>query len=143
MPRWLRSDDRPLAEEYFRHSFATGIWAQGEIIPKFYYKTTLANNLSQLGIDTGQLNGKFGSWSTVLWRVPKSHGRMGAFGDLEDTQDVGGAAGLSFTISTEEWQSQPNAKIPQSDYLTVLPCLVREPLERELRSILPNTKCLP
>lgn len=46
-PFWLRNDARPMAEEFFRGSFTTGLWAQGELIPaKLYYKTMLGNNLS-------------------------------------------------------------------------------------------------
>ncbi len=35
-PFWLRQDARPMAEEFFRGSFTTGIWAQGEITKGLY-----------------------------------------------------------------------------------------------------------
>jgi hypothetical protein len=96
-PAWLRQDTRTLAEEFFRGSFTTGIWLQGELAKGLFYKTMLGNNLSQLGIDAGQLDKKFDSWSTALWWTTNSYGRMEPYGDFEKHDKPATTLGASFT----------------------------------------------
>ncbi|MXV51164.1 hypothetical protein GS399_09300 [Pedobacter sp. HMF7647] len=64
-PFWLRQDARPMAEEFFRGSFTTGVWLEGEITDGLYYKAMLGNNLSQLGIDVGQLDKQHPQFVTI------------------------------------------------------------------------------
>lgn len=116
-PFWLRQDARPMAEEYFRGSFTTGIWAQGEITHGLYYKTMLGNNLSQLGVDAGQLDDGFNTWSTALWWTTRDYGRMAPFGDFEKHQKLATVLGGSFTRSNESRQSQPGTEAPENSQI--------------------------
>jgi hypothetical protein len=116
-PAWLRQDTRTLAEEFFRGSFTTGIWLQGELAKGLFYKTMLGNNLSQLGIDAGQLDKKFDSWSTALWWTTNSYGRMEPYGDYEKHEKPATTLGASFTSSSENRQSQPGSEAPENSQI--------------------------
>ncbi len=116
-PAWLRQDTRTLAEEFFRGSFTTGLWLQGELSDGLFYKTMLGNNLSQLGIDAGQLDKKFDSWSTALWWTTNGYGRMEPYGDYEKHEKPATTLGASFTSSSENRQSQPGSEAPENSQI--------------------------
>ncbi len=116
-PFWLRQDARPMAEEYFRGSFTTGIWAQGEITNGLYYKTMLGNNLSQLGVDAGQLDNGFNTWSSSVWWTTNNYGRMATFGDFENHPKPATLLGGSYTTSIETRQSQPGSDAPENSQI--------------------------
>ncbi|MDR7371361.1 hypothetical protein [Flavobacterium aquidurense] len=116
-PEWLRSDARPIAEEYFRGSFTTGIYAQGEITDNLYYKTMLGNNLSQLGVDAGQLDNKMDTWSGAIWWTTGNFGRIPTYGDYEKHPKVATLLGGAFTRSTENRQSQPDNNAPENSQI--------------------------
>ncbi len=116
-PEWLRSDARPIAEEYFRGSFTTGIYAQGEITDNVYYKTMLGNNLSQLGVDAGQLDNKMDTWSGAIWWTTGNFGRIPTYGDYEKHPKVATLLGGAFTRSTENRQSQPDNNAPENSQI--------------------------
>jgi len=107
-PFWLNVDNRMLADEFMRPSYTSGFWVKGEIIPGLRYQAMLGNNLSTLGVDSGQLNNHLDTFSTALVWTPTT-GEFGAgFGDFEDHQTLATRFGLHFTRSTEDKQSQPN-----------------------------------
>ncbi len=118
-PSWLRQDARPMAEEYFRGSFTTGFWVQGEITDGLYYKTMLGNNLSQLGVDAGQMDSGFDTWSTALWWTTNNFGRLASFGDYEKHNQIATILGAAFTRSNETKQSQPNAEAPENSQIRI------------------------
>lgn len=116
-PEWLRSDARPIAEEYFRGSFTTGIYAQGQITDNLFYKTMLGNNLSQLGVDAGQLDNKIDTWSGALWWTTGNFGRIPTYGDYEKHKKIATLLGGAYTRSTENRQSQPDADAPENSQI--------------------------
>jgi hypothetical protein len=116
-PFWLRQDARPMAEEFFRGSFTSGIWVQGDIVEGLHYKTMLGDNLSQLGVDAGQLDNGLNTWSTAIWWTSKEYGRLGLYGDFENHDKIAGIIGGSFTTSTETAQSQPGTEAPENSQI--------------------------
>jgi hypothetical protein len=106
-PFWLGVDNRLIADEFFRGSFTTGIWADGEITPGLEYKVMLGNNLSQLGVDAGQLDNIMDTWCFTLGWMPTTgeFGFNNSFGDFDNHQDL---------ASTENRQSQPNTDAPDN-----------------------------
>jgi hypothetical protein len=118
-PFWLRQDARTMGEEYFRGSFTTGIWAQGEITKGLYYKTMLGNNLSQLGVDAGQLDNSFDTWSNALWWTTNDYGRTLSYGDFEHHEKISTVLGGSYTTSHETRQSQPDANDPENSQIRI------------------------
>lgn len=116
-PAWLRQDARPMGEEFFRASFTTGIWASGDLGRGFNYRTMLGNNLSQLGIDAGQLDDQFDSWSTALWWLSDGYGKNATYGDFEQHEQLAGMFGVSYTRSTESAQSQAGSEAPENSQI--------------------------
>lgn len=108
-PFWLGVDNRLIADEYFRPSYTFGAWAKGMVVEKLNYAIMLGNNLSQLGIDAGQLDKGLNTWSGALTWLPSTgeFGKRGGFGDFEHHNKMATRLGLHFTRSDENKQSQP------------------------------------
>jgi hypothetical protein len=111
-PNWLKNDHRGIADEYFRGSYTTGIWANGEVLPGLHYNAMLGNNLSQLGVNAAQLDDKFDTFSGALWWMPTTgeYGAASGFGDYEGHEDPATLFGVHYTRSTENAQGQPGTE---------------------------------
>ena len=107
-PNWLKNDHRTIADEFFRGSYTSGIWANGEIQPGLKYRAMLGNNLSQLGVSATQLDDGFNTVSGALWWMPTTgeYGPGEGLGDYEFHQDVATLFGIHFTQSYEDAQGQ-------------------------------------
>jgi hypothetical protein len=110
-PYWLTVDHRTTADEFFRGSYTMGFYAYGTQ-KGFGYFAMLANNLSILGVDAGQLDGDFTTVSTALWWMPTTgeYGPRQGFGDYEMHERVATRIGGHFTFSPEDRQSQPGSE---------------------------------
>ena len=86
-PNWLRVDNRTLADEFFRASFTTGIFANGKISDTLRYQAMLGNNLSQLGVDAAQLGDSLDTFSGALVWTPTGQFFNG-FGDFEQGETL-------------------------------------------------------
>lgn len=109
-PFWLGVDNRLIADEFFRPSYTFGVWAKGSVVNKLNYAIMLGNNLSQLGIDAGQMDNGLNTWSGSLTWLPSTgeFGKRGGFGDFENHEKIATRLGLHFTRSDENKQSQPS-----------------------------------
>jgi hypothetical protein len=116
-PNWLTEDARSIADEFFRGSYTMGIWAQGEITKNLYYKTMLGDNLSILGVDAGQLDNGFGTWSAALWWVTNDYGRNMPFSDFEYHKKPATVIGGAYTNSKESRQSQAGSEAPENSQI--------------------------
>ncbi len=110
-PNWLSVDNRMIADEYFRASYTTGIWANGYFNDKLTYFAMLGNNMSQLGIDAGQLDNIVNTFSgTISWfPTTGEFGMRSSFGDFENHREVATRLAGHFTFSLEDRQSQPTS----------------------------------
>jgi hypothetical protein len=108
-PYWLSVDSRLIADEFFRPSYTSGIWARGKLTNTLAYMTMLGNNLSTLGVNAAQLNGCICTSSTALVWAPTTGEFGGGFGDFENHQRVATRFGAHFTRSYETRQNQPNS----------------------------------
>jgi len=108
-PYWLGVDDRLIADEFFRGSYTTGVWLKGEIATKWKYQAMFANNLSTLGVSAAQLDNKFDTQSYMLQWLPTTgeFGLYGTFGDYDYHEKAATRAGVHYSHSVEEKQSQP------------------------------------
>ncbi len=79
-------DNRLISDEYFRPSYTTGIWAKGKITDDLTYNAMVGNNLSQFGIDAGQLDASMKTFSGALDWFPTTgeFGLNSGFGDFEN-----------------------------------------------------------
>jgi hypothetical protein len=101
-PYWL-GHDRVMADEFFRPYFSFGLWAQGEVLPGFWYNVMTANNLSALGFKATQLDRKWSTGGSVWW-MPTTHefGPRGGFGDYDYHEKVATRFGVSTSWSPEQ-----------------------------------------
>jgi len=108
-PNWLRNDNRPIADEFFRGSYTQGIWADGKLPWNLEYRVMIANNLSALGVNARQLDAKPNTWSGALTWTPTTgeFGPGNGNGDFENHQQLATLFSAHYTRSTETPQSQP------------------------------------
>jgi len=108
-PFWLGVDTRLIADEFFRPSYTSGVWAWGKITDRLGYITMVGNNLSTLGVSAAQLNNGFNTISNSLVWTP-STGEFGlGFGDFENHQKLATRLSGHYTRSDEDKQEQPNS----------------------------------
>jgi hypothetical protein len=115
-PNWLGSDERLIADEFFRPSYTTGLFTRGRLAKGLDYTVMWGNNLSQLGVDAGQLGNDMKTVSGSLVWMPTT-GEFGAgsgFGDFERHDTVATRLGFHYTYSDEDRQEQPNTEAPDN-----------------------------
>jgi hypothetical protein len=101
-PFWL-GHDRVMADEFFRPYFGSGVWAQGELVPGFWYNAMLGNSNSALDIKATQLDRNFSRSASVWWMpTTKEFGPRGGYGDWESHQQLATRFGMSYTYSPEQ-----------------------------------------
>jgi hypothetical protein len=107
-PNWLKNDHRTIADEYFRGSYTSGVWASGEITESVKYRAMLGNNLSQLGVNASQLDDGLNTVSAALWWMPSTgeYGPGEGLGDYEMHENMATLFGIHFTHSREDAQGQ-------------------------------------
>ena len=110
-PYWLPVDNRLIADEFFRPSYTTGVWANGKISDNLNYNFMAGNNLSQFGVDAGQLDNGLRTFSGALNWYPTTgeFGKNSSFGDFDDHQKPATLLAGHFTYSEENKESQPNS----------------------------------
>jgi len=123
-PRFNRVDVRTMSGEYFRGSYASGIWLEGAAGEDFYYRTVLANGLSKLGVDAGQIDTKLATWSTGVWWAPIGEycapGMIwngGGYGDFIGHENPAVRFGAHYTNSVEDALSQPGVDDPENSQI--------------------------
>ncbi|MBS3742778.1 MAG: hypothetical protein KGY48_00350 [Wenzhouxiangellaceae bacterium] len=121
-PYWNKVDHRTIADEFFRPSYTSGIWASGALENNLNYRVMVGNNLSQVGVSADQLDDGLNTWSGALWWTPQGdYGPAGGYGDFEFHESPATTFGIHLTRSREDRQSQPgtedieNAQIRLSD----------------------------
>ena len=109
-PYWYPVDNRLIADEFFRPSYTTGIWANGIVTEGLKYNFMAGNNLSQFGVNAGQLDNGLRTFSGMLLWFPTTgeFGINNAFGDFDDHKKPATLLGAHFTYSEENKESQPN-----------------------------------
>jgi len=118
-PNMLKVDYRTIADEFFRGSYTTGIFAQGTLQEGLKYKAMVGNNLSQLGVNAAQLDDNMDTFSMALWWMPSTgeYGKAEGFGDFEQHESLATRVGLHYTHSTEDRQAQPGAEDPENSQI--------------------------
>lgn len=108
-PYWNKVDTRPMADEFFRPSYTTGVWVGGKITESLAYKAMVGNNLSQLGVSAIELDAGLNTYSGAIWWMPTTgeFGPNAGYGDFEMHERVATLFGVNATYSREDRQSQP------------------------------------
>jgi len=116
-PYWL-GHDRVMADEFFRPFFAQAIYANGELLPGFWYQATAGNNLSSLGVTASQLDRNQTIGGTVWWMpTTKEFGPRGAYGDYEMHEEVATRFGFGGAYSPEQRFTDDPDQNPQNTNL--------------------------
>jgi hypothetical protein len=120
-PNWLKVDHRTIADEYFRGSYTSGVWAEGQVSERSRYRVMVGNNLSQLGVDGQQLDNHFNTVSSAVWWMPTTgeFGPAEGFGDFEFHEEVATLFGVHYTNSREDAQSQPGTEDPENSQIRI------------------------
>lgn len=118
-PFWLPLDNRLIAEEFFRPSYSQGVWAKGTIVAGLEYNAMLGNNLSQLGVDAGQLDSGMDTLSMSLVWMPTTREFGRGFGDFEHHDRVATRLGIHFTRSDENRQNQPDTEAIENTQIRI------------------------
>lgn len=115
-PNLLKVDYRTIADEYFRGSYTSGLFADGVLAPGLQYKAMLGNNLSQLGVSASQMDNTFDTFAGAIWWMPTTgeYGPNQGFGDFEFHDRFATRVGFHYSHSTEERQSQPGKDDPEN-----------------------------
>ena len=110
-PYWFPVDNRLVADEFFRPSYTTGIWASGKITEKSDYMIMAGNNLSQFGVNAARLDNGLRTFSGVINWYPTTgeYGKNAGFGDFEGHKKAATLLAGHFTYSQENKESQPNS----------------------------------
>jgi hypothetical protein len=110
-PFWLGVDNRLITDEFMRGSYTSGVFADGTLAEGLTYQVMLGDNLSQLGIDAGQMDDTFDTFSFSLAWMPTTgeFGPGGGFGDYEGHEQLATRFGLHFTRGTETSQGAANS----------------------------------
>ncbi len=112
-PFWLTVDNRLVADEFFRPSYTTGIWVNGKVTSRLSYTAMLGNNLSQLGVDAGQLDAGLNTFSGGLIWLPTT-GEYGLrdnnMGDFENHQKIATRIAAHYSQSDEDYQGVPETE---------------------------------
>ena len=118
-PYWNKVDTRPMADEFFRPSYTTGLWASGDLAKGLKYKVMAGNNLSQLGVSAAELDDSFNTYSGSIWWMPTTgeFGPAGGYGDFEHHDDLATLFGFQVTRSREDRQSQPGTEDIQNSQI--------------------------
>jgi hypothetical protein len=107
-PFWLGVDTRLIADEFFRPSYTSGIWARGNLTNRLSYQAMVGNNLSTLGVSAAQLDKKFNTFASALVWNPIGDAYGLGVGDFDHHEKLSTRLATHFTRSDESKQSQPN-----------------------------------
>lgn len=115
-PSFLKVDYRTITDEYFRGSYTTGIFANGDLGEGVQYKVMLGNNLSQLGVSASQLDDGLNTFAGALWWMPSTgeYGPGQGFGDYEFHENLATRLGVHYSESRETAQSQPGSDVTEN-----------------------------
>ena len=116
-PFWLKVDSRTVADEYFRGSFTTGVFLLGSANSHLHYEAMLGNNLSQLGVDAGQLDMGLRTLSSALWMTTSNFKPFAGYGDFNEHEHLGAMLGTAYTVSREDKESQPGTQAPDNSQM--------------------------
>ncbi len=115
-PNFLKVDYRTITDEYFRGSYTTGIFANGQVAEGLQYKVMLGNNLSQLGVNGAQLDDGLNTFSGALWWMPTTgeYGPNQGFGDYEFHENLATRIGLHYSERRETAPSPPGSQVTEN-----------------------------
>lgn len=113
-PFWTNVDSRHIADEFFRPSYTSGFWAQGNITNRLKYISMIGNNMSTLGVPANRMDNGLNTFSNALVWFPtgdfeKDFSDVG-WGDQPHHEKFSTRLGFHYTRSDENKESQPSSE---------------------------------
>jgi hypothetical protein len=112
-PFWLGVDSRQIADEYFRPSYTSGIWINGDITDRLEYILMVGNNLSTLGVSAARIDNGLNTVSSSLVWYPTGDFNRGVsgrgWGDQDSHEKFSTRLGVHYSRSDENKESQPDS----------------------------------
>jgi hypothetical protein len=114
-PFWTNVDSRHIADEFFRPSYTSGIWATGQIVKnKLRYQLMLGNNMSTLGVPASRIDNGLNTLSSSLVWTPTGDFELNfsddGWGDFFHHDRLSPRFGFHYSRSDENKESQPNSE---------------------------------
>jgi hypothetical protein len=107
--------DRQMADEFFRPSFTSGVWASGKPVSKLQYRVMLGNNLNMVDVNAGQITRDLAYGGTLAWLPTTGEfGPRGGFGDFEMHDELATRFGVSTAHSREDRFTEINNPYPDN-----------------------------
>ena len=101
-------DSRLIADEFFRPSYTSGIWAKGKIVDRLRYQAMVGNNLGTLGVPPDPLDNGFNTLSSALIWIPTGEYGPGIRRLREHENAVRLVSHSHFSRSDENRESRPD-----------------------------------
>lgn len=113
-PFWTNVDSRHIADEFFRPSYTSGVWAIGNITKRLKYQAMLGNNMSTLGVPASRIDNGLNTFSGALLWFPTGDFERGfsgqGWGDFEHHDKFSTRVGIHYSRSDENKESQPDSQ---------------------------------
>lgn len=94
--------DRHLGDEFFKPGFSMGAHIRGQLSKNVFYRTSVQNAMSEIGISTAQFTRNMAYGATV-WVLPTGEfGPRGGYGDYEMHESLSSRFGISVAQSRED-----------------------------------------
>lgn len=108
-----RLADRPFANEFFRPSRTTGIWAVGDPTDSSHYEFMLGQGFNTEGLTPAETGNNFSSGGTAWWDVIGEYGPARPM-DFEFHEELAVRIGSSWVYSIE---GVPGRQLEEADFL--------------------------
>jgi hypothetical protein len=104
--------DRSMEVNYMRPGFTQGVWANGELFPRFNYIAMVGNSLNTLNIAASRIDYRF-AYSASVWYDLNDFGKP--WNDYENHSAPAIRAGTAFTYAREDRLSDLSQSNPENN----------------------------
>jgi hypothetical protein len=109
---FFHSTDRSMAENYMRPGFTQGVWANGELFPRFNYIAMIGNSLNTLDLAATRIDSNF-AYSGSVWYDVNNFGKE--WNDYEHHEQPALRVGTAFTFAREDRLSDLSTASPENN----------------------------
>ncbi len=118
---FFTATDRSMADNFFRHGFTQGVWANGEPVKGLNYLTFVGNGLNTLNISANKIDTHILFSGSVWWEPLGPYGEPGKSRNMYDdyfaSDKVRIRIGTAFTRSREDRFSNLDQSSPENTSL--------------------------
>jgi hypothetical protein len=109
---FFHANDRSMANNYMRGGFTQGVWANGELLPRFNYIVMVGNSLNTLDIKAASIDHHL-AYAASIWYDWNQFSQE--WNDWEYHEAPALRVGTSFTYSREDRLSNTEVSTPENN----------------------------